>query len=583
MRCPPPYDKSLYRITVFLLLKGSVWYKIGTMSHADPARSEPDTVTSTGADPILPEVEIVGSLRAEIESLRTIIIGLETLIGQLKKNNDELRALKFGKRSEKLTPGQLALGLEDIELTQAALQAQLERLEDEKQALSGKPRRRRDPNEARPSLPAHLPVVEEVLEPEHRECPCCHGTLHRIGETSADRLDIVPVQYFIRRTVRPKYACRTCEGQIVQAPAPAHVVEGGLPSEALVAQVLVAKHADHTPIYTQVQAMARQGIRINRNVVTSWAGRGAGELAPIWRRMREILLSGSHLFIDETEVRVLDPGRGRTKVNYFWAIARDGRPYGSQDPPIVIFTYGPGRGALHGRRMLEGFAGVVQCDGYSVYKTLAKERPDLHLAHCWAHCRREFVKLMKNDGSTPLAAEAVKRIRTFYAIEDEIKGAPAAARQAARQERTAPLMLEFREWLLETKAQIMKGAYLDEAIDYALGHWIGLTRFLGDGRVEIDSNTVERALRPVCLTRKNSLFAGNDEPASYCSSRHLPIKSADLVGISRAPAASCGARRRESARRLGRGRLYGSSMVRPCRLVSRAKRLSLLNAARLKG
>jgi transposase len=122
--------------------------------------------------------------------------------------------------------------------------------------------------------------------------------------------------------------------------------------------------------------MARQGIQINRNVVTGWAGRGAGELAPIWRRMRDILLSGSHLFIDETEVHVLDPGRGRTKTGYFWAIARDGRPYGSQDPPIVVFAYAPGRGAIHGKRMLEGFAGIAQCDGYSVYKTLAKERPD---------------------------------------------------------------------------------------------------------------------------------------------------------------------------------------------------------------
>jgi transposase len=502
------------------------------MSHADTARSEPDTAASDGANTALSEAETVGGLHDKIRRLETIIVGLETLIGQLKKNNDELRALKFGKRSEKLTPGQLALGLEDTELTQAALQAQLDRLDDEKQVLSGgKPPRRRDPNEARPSLPPHLPVVEEVLKPEHLECPCCHGALHRIGETSSDRLDVIPVQYFIRRTVRPKYACRACEGQIIQAPAPAHVVEGGLPSEGLVAQVLVAKHADHTPIYTQVQAMARQGIQINRNVVTGWAGRGAGELAPIWRRMRDILLSASHLFIDETEVHVLDPGRGHTKTGYFWAIARDGRPYGSQDPPIVVFTYAPGRGAIHGRRMLHGFAGVAQCDGYNVYKALAKERPDLQLAHCWAHCRREFFKLVKSDGSTPLTAEAVKRIGAFYAIEAEIRGAPAAARHAARQERTAPLMAEFRQWLLETKSRTMKGSYLDQAINYALDHWTGLTRFLDDGRLEIDSNTVERALRPICLTRKNSLFAGNDGGAESWAITASIIETCKLQGV----------------------------------------------------
>jgi transposase len=494
------------------------------MSQADPARSEP------GAAP--PDAETADGLRAEIAGLRSIIIGLEALIGQLKKNNDELRALKFGKRSEKLAPGQLALGFEDVELTQAALQAQLERLDDEKQVLTGgKPRRRRDPNEARPSLPDHLPVVEEVLKPEVLACPCCQGALHRIGETSSDRLDIVPVQYVIRRTVRPKYACRACEGQIVQAPAPAHVVEGGLPTEALVAQVLVAKHADHVPIYTQVQAMARQGIRINRNVVTGWAGRGAGELVPIWRRMREILLSGSHLFIDETEVRVLDPGRGRTKVSYFWAIARDGRPYGSLDPPMVVFAYGPGRAALHGRRMLEGFAGVVQCDRYSVYKTLAKERPELQLAHCWSHCRREFFKLLKSDGSTPVAEEAVRRVRAFYAIEDEIRGYSAAERRAARQERTAPLMGSFRQLLIETKAQTMKGSYIDEAINYALSRWTGLTRFLEDGRVDIDSNTVERALRPVCLTRKNSLFAGNDGGAENWAVTASIVETCKMLGV----------------------------------------------------
>ncbi|MCB8878542.1 IS66 family transposase [Acidisoma silvae] len=472
------------------------------MIQADPARSEPGDTPH--------DAETVDGLRAKVRHLEGIITGLETLVGQLKKNNDELRALKFGKRSEKLPADQLAMGFEDIDLTQAALEAQIERLEDEQQALTGGKRCRRDPHEARASLPAHLPVVEEVLEPESLACPCCHGAPHRIGETSADRLDIVPVQYFIRRTIRPKYACRACDGQIIQAPAPAHVVEGGLPSEALVAQILVAKHADHVPIYTQVQAMARQGIRINRNVVTGWAGRGAGELMPIWRRMREILLSGSHLFVDETEVRVLDPGRGRTKISYFWAIARDGRPYGSQDPPMVVFVYGPGRANLHGRRALEGFAGVAQCDGYRVYKSLAEERPELQLAHCWSHCRRKFFKLMKTDGSTPLAEEAVKRIRAFYAIEDDIRGRSAADRQAARQERTAPLVESFRQWLLATKAQVMKGSALEEAVNYALEHWNGLICFLVDGRVEIDSNTVERALRPLCLTRKNSLFAGSD-------------------------------------------------------------------------
>ena len=185
-------------------------------------------------------------------------------------------------------------------------------------------------------MPADLPVKEEVIAPDSLSCPCCRGALHQIGETSSDRLSVIPVQYYIQRTIRPKFACRSCEGQIVQAPAPAHVVEGGLPTEALVAQILVAKHSDRTTLYTQVEAMARQGVVVGRNVVANWCGRGAGELKPIWSRMLDHMLADDHIYMDETTAPVLDPGRGRTFTGYFWAIARDARPYGGKDPPMVI-------------------------------------------------------------------------------------------------------------------------------------------------------------------------------------------------------------------------------------------------------
>ena len=296
---------------------------------------------------------------------------------------------------------------------------------------------------------------------------------------------------------------------MVQAPAPAHVVEGGLPTEALVAQVLVDKHADHTPIYTQAQAMARQGIELKRHVIAGWAGRGAGELKPVWLRMREILLSGTHLFVDETELPVLDPGRGRTMTGFIWALAQDPRSYGGNDPPMAVFTYAPGRGGAHARDLLASFSGVAQCDGYKPYITLAASRQDLKLAHCWAHCRRRFFKLLKNDGSTPLVAEALKRIAAFYAVEEEVRGRPPGERRTARKMKTGLLMIDFHRWLMEIRAKIMSGSDMATAVNYALEHWEGLTLFLDDGRVEIDSNVVERAIRPLCLTRKNSLFAGS--------------------------------------------------------------------------
>jgi transposase len=436
-------------------------------------------------------------LQSIVTQMTALLAARDALVEKLVQAVKDLRALKFGKRSEKLPPGQLALAFEDLVATGASLEAQIDRIEDTAAKVSGgeekRKRRRREPDEERASLPSHLPVVEDVIEPDSLECACCKGALHRIGETVAKRLDVVPVQYFIRVTIRPKYACRACDGEIVQAPAPAHVVEGGLPTEALVAQVLVDKHADHTPIYTQVQAMARQGIELKRHVIAGWAGRGAGELKPVWRRLREILLSGSHLFVDETEVPVLDPGRGRTHTGFFWAIAQDPRPYGGKDPPMAVFTYAPGRGGGHARNLLASFSG----------------RQNITLAHCWAHCRRNFFKLLKNDGSTPLVAEALKRIAAFYAIEEEIRGRAPGERRAVRKMKTGLLMSDFHRWLVEVRGKVMAGSEMGKAVTYALEHWNGLTHFLEDGRVEIDSNVVERAIRPVCLTRKNSLFAGS--------------------------------------------------------------------------
>ena len=202
-----------------------------------------------------------------------------------------------------------------------------------------------------------------------------------IGCDTAERLDVIPVQFRALVTKRPKFACRACEGVVVQAPAPARLVEGGMPTEAAVAQVVVARYADHMPLHRQSQALARQGIEIGRDVLASWLGTAAAEIRPVVARLREILLGSARLFADETTMPVLEPGRGRTKTGYAWAIARDDRPWGGAAPPAVVFHYAPGRGAQHAQALLAGYRGILQCDGYVAYKGLAAPA-DVILAFC---------------------------------------------------------------------------------------------------------------------------------------------------------------------------------------------------------
>ncbi len=250
--------------------------------------------------------------------------------------------VQFGHKSERLPEEQLQLGLEDLEQAVAKGDAEAEKRDPElRQERSAKRRTNRG------ALPAHLPRVEIILQPDHAICPCCRGEMTVIGEDTSERLDVVPAQYRVLVTRRPKLACRTCEGSIVQSPAPARLIEGGIPTEALVAQVAVARYADHLPLYRQAQMMARQGVLLDRSTLAFWVGYAAAEIAPVVGRLREMLLASPCLFADETVVPVLDPGRGRTKQGYFWAVARDHRRWGGPDPPAAVYSYAPGRGQAH--------------------------------------------------------------------------------------------------------------------------------------------------------------------------------------------------------------------------------------------
>jgi transposase len=460
--------------------------------------------------------EALAAARGEADRAQGEIARLIAIIGELQRH-------RFGRRSERLDPDQLALALEDLEQTLAAVEAAAEKDDKATKPVA----RKRQIN--RGALPSHLPREEIVIDVENKTCACCGGLKHRIGEDVSERLDVIPVQLKVIVTRRPKYACQACAGEVVQAPAPERLIENGIPTEALVAHVLVAKYADHTPLYRQAQIYARQGITLDRSTLADWVGRAAFALRPVHARLLEQLKQSTKLFADETTAPVLDPGRGRVKKGQFWAYARDERPWAGRAPPGVAYVYAPDRKHARPAEHLTGFAGILQVDGYGAYEDLA-ERGDVTLAFCWSHVRRQFYDLQAKTPA-PIATEALIRIAPLYAVEADIRGRSADERREARQRRTKPLVDALQVWLHAKLAAVSGKSTLAEAIRYALSRWEGLCRFLDDGRIEIDSNVVERAIRPIALGRKNHLFAGSDGGGEHWAVIASLIETCKMNGV----------------------------------------------------
>jgi transposase len=451
----------------------------------------------------MPPLTSSESLPDDPDALKAMLIAERAQNDRLRQIIKEMQRHRFGRRAESLPEDQMLLGLENVEQTQAADEAEVEKAAPfQYEARVAKRRMNRG------SLPPHLPRLETIVDIKDKACPCCKSALHKIGEDVGERLDVIPAQFRVLVVRRPKYGCRTCEEVVVQAPAPPRLIEGGIPTDATVAHVLVAKYADHLPLYRQSQIYARQGIDLDRSTLADWVGRAAWHLRPVYERMFARLKQSGKLFADETTAPVLDPGRGRTKTGQLWAYARDDRPWRGSDPPAVAYVYAPDRKAGRPMTHLAGFIGVLQVDGYAGYRALA-ERNDIQLAFCWAHVRRRFYDLAAS-GSAPIANEALQRIGRLYAIEKNIGGRGPEERRAIRQDTSRPILDAFEPWLRTKLGLISQKTKLAEAIRYALSRWAGLTRFIDDGRIEIDSNIVERSIRPIALNRKNALFAGSD-------------------------------------------------------------------------
>jgi len=468
------------------------------------------------------------SLEAELENQRKIVSeqGRELLsrseqIEHLKLVIEKLRRAMFGKKSEKIVVQleQLELQLEELESAQAEMEAAVEAVAP---AAQVKPRSPRKP------LPEHLPREVVTHLPQGDCCSGCGGALRKFGEDVSEQLEYIPESFKVIRHIRPKFVCSGCD-RVVEAPAPSRPIERGLAGPGLLAHVLVSKFGDHLPLYRQSEIYARQGVEIERSTLAGWVGAASELLTPLLDALQKHVLGGAKLHADDTPIPVLAPGNGKTKTGRLWTYVRDDRPAGEDTAPAVWFAYSADRKGEHPRQHLKHFKGALQADAYAGFHHLYGHGAIYEVA-CWAHSRRKFHDIHAIHAS-PITTEALARIGALYRIEEEVRGKPAELRREVRQTRARPLLDELHKWMEKMLRSLSNKSETAGAIRYALSHWRALTRFIDDGRLEIDNSAAERALRAVALGRKNYLFAGSDAGGDRAAAFYSLIGSAKLNGL----------------------------------------------------
>ena len=454
---------------------------------------------------VLDQQRLIHSKSAEIDNLKLLV--------------EKLRRMHFGTKSEKVLRevDQLELRLEDLEAGEAELVPQ--------PSIVAAPVRQRP---ARRPLPASLPREEQVLKPSETQCGSCGGALRELGEDSSEMLEYVPGHFKVIRIVRLKLSCSCCS-RIVQAPAPSRPIDRGLAGPGLLARVLVNKYAHHLPLYRQAEMFTREGVELDRSTLADWVGGASRTMAPLVEALRRHVLQAPNLHADDTPVPVLAPGQGKTNTGRLWTYVRDGRPAGYEVPPAVWFAFSPNRKGEHPESHLKEYKGVLQADAYAGFNAIYGKGEVLQAA-CWAHARRKFVDIHKAHAS-PLAAEAIRRIGALYDIERDIRGRSPDERASERKQKAEPLLADLRRWLLDQLKSLSKKSETAKAIHYALTLWPALTRYVGNGDIEIDNNAAERALRVVALGRKNYLFAGSDSGGNRAAAIYSLLGSAKLNGI----------------------------------------------------
>ena len=442
-------------------------------------------------------------------------------IEHLKLTIEKLRRQLFGTKSEKVAAEleQLQLELNELETAQAC-GLNMDVAPTTETLAKFKPFRK--------PLPEHLPREVVMHDPEQSCCPDCGGALKQFGEDVSEQLERIPATFKVIRHVRPKFSCTHCE-RVVQAVAPSRPIERGLAGPALLAHVLVAKYADHQPLYRQSEMYAREGVDLDRSTLAGWVGASSCLLAPLVDALRDHVLSARKIHADDTPVPVLAPGNGKTKTGRLWTYVRDERPAGEKTAPAVWFAYSEDRKGEHPRRHLKDFKGALQADAYAGFHHLYNGSVIYEVA-CWAHTRRKFHEIHAIHPS-PITTEAIDRIGALYGIEEQIRGKPADLRREVRQTRARPLIANLQSWMEAMLRLLSNKSETAGAIRYALSHWRALTRYLDDGLLEIDNNSAERALRCVALGRKNYLFAGSNSGGERAAALYSLIGSAKLNGL----------------------------------------------------
>jgi transposase len=447
----------------------------------------------------------------------------EAKIERLTFELARLKAWRYGARTEAMNAEQRRLFEETFDEDHASLLEQLRALQGEDEDKRPEPPPAADKRQPRRKpLPEHLRRVEHHHEPEDTTCPCGQP-MTRIGEDVSERLDIVPAEFFVHRHIRGKWACKCCE-TLVQEPVEPQIIDKGMPTAGLIAHVLVSRFIDHLPYYRQEQVNARSNVHTPRSTLAAWSGAGGASLMPLYDAHRDFILSASVLHADETPVKMLDPGAGKTAKAYVWAYAR-----GEHDAvPGVIYEFCTGRGSKYPVAFLDRWRGTLTCDDYGGYDAALGVDGRIE-AGCLAHARRKFDELARVNAS-PVATQAIERIATMYKFEAETREMAPDERLAHRNEHIKPLWNALHTWLSLERTRVPDGGTIAGAIDYSLKRWKALGRFLEDGAVSVDNNHIERLVRPWAMGRKAWLFAGSELAGQRAAMVMSLVQSAKLNG-----------------------------------------------------
>lgn len=451
-----------------------------------------------------------------IDAQDLTLVSRQRHIDALTAEIARLRRLHFAARTEALSALQRDLFEDAVAEDTGAAEHQIAQIPVEART----PRAPKSSPQREP-LPAHLPRETRVHEPAMCTCPHCLGGLTKIGEHVSEKLAVKPLELYVERDVYPQYACRTCE-TVVAEPVAAAIIDRGQAAPSLLAQVVIAKYADHLPLYRQQAQYRRAGIELARSTLAEWVGAVGIALQPLVTRLRECLHAQSALHADETPVDTLDPGSGKTRRSYLFAYRS------TAGPPVVVFDYAQSRSGKHARQFLDDWRGALMVDDYAGYKALFADGVT-ELA-CWVHVRRKFVEVAQHSGS-PLAHEAVRRIAELYRIEADAKDLEPDARRAYRQTHASPVLASLHAWLIDVSTRQLGGSVLAKAVNHALGRWPALLRYLDDGTRPIDNNPIENAIRPITLGRKNWLFIGATQAGHRAAAILSLIATAKANGI----------------------------------------------------